>query len=131
MRFWVIITLFFNAGRVGKEGEISFARVAGECLVEEIGDFLCGSDVCAVAGSDSHIKGTAVYVHIKGNYKGGRGGAGPQSKVNNAVVAYHPAAQHVDFLVGGLAVALLAVNLYADFVGSKGFKGVIGCVELL
>ena len=77
MRFWVIITLFFNAGRVGKEGEISFARVARECLVEESGDFLCGSDVCAVAGSDSHIKGAAVHVNIKGNYKGGGGGAGP------------------------------------------------------
>ena len=77
MRFCVIITLFFDAGRVGKEGEISFARVAGECLVEESGDFLCGSDVCAVAGSDSHIKGTAVHVHIKGNYKGSRGGVGP------------------------------------------------------
>ncbi len=130
MRFWVIIILFFDAGRVGKEGEISFARVAGECLVEESGDFLCGSDVCALAGSNSHIKGTAVHVHIQGNYKGGGRGAGPQSKVNYAVVTHHPSAHHVDFLVGGLAVALLAVNLYADFVGSKGFKGIICGVEL-
>ena len=119
MRFCVIIILFFNGGCVGKESEISFARVAGEYHMEEIGDFLCGSDVCATAGGDSHIKGASVYVHIQRNYKGGRGGAGPQAKVNYAVVAYHPAAHHVDFLVGGLAVALLAVNLYADFVGSK------------
>lgn len=130
MRFCVIITLFFYTGCVGKEGEISFARVSGECLVEESGDFLCGSDVCALAGGDSHIKGAAVHVNIKGNYKGGGRGAGPQSKVNNAVVTHHPAAHHVDFLVGGLAVALLAVNLHPDFVGSKGFKGIIGGVEL-
>ena len=77
MRFCVIITLFFNAGCVGKECEISFARVAGECLMEEAVYFQCCGDVCALAGSNSHIKGAAVHVNIKGNYKGGRGGAGP------------------------------------------------------
>ena len=101
---------------VAEEGEVPFARIAGEYVREAVGDLPYGRDVLLLSCREPERNRLVIDVHIQRDEKIGWIRVLPYSQIHLAIVPDHPPPHHIDLLVRSLEVGFLAEDIRPELL---------------